>query len=162
MALFERLAGGDGWTVGRVGNSVFNSYRGAPSESLPAWFEAFDHVISLHPEGITSVTVFDERAEVPPTSVFHDVARRFRAYVPYTLAVVSVFEGSSVKASVKRTAVSIVQTILAPSYPVRTSRSLAEACDFISRYAVDDAGQPLAQPTLLMAFNAMRVTSGRV
>jgi len=37
--------------------------------------------------------------------------------------------------------------------------ALAGACDFIARYAVDDGGQALIQPGLLVVFNAMRLTS---
>lgn len=158
MALFERTAGGDGWSVGRAGNSVFLSYREAPSDAVQHWFEAHERAIALHPKGITAVSIFDERAQIPSASTIQEVARRFRAYVPHTVAVVTVFEGSTVAASVKRTVVSMVQSMLASSYPVRTARSLPAACDFVARYAVDDAGLALTQSALLAAFNAMRLT----
>jgi hypothetical protein len=162
MAQLERIAGGEGWSVGRVGNSAFLSYRVAPLDGVRWWYEAHERAIALHPGGIIPFTILEEAAAMPSADVLQAVARRFRAYVPSTIAVATVFEGSSLSVSVKRAAVTMVQAMLPSRYPVKTFRTLSAACDFAARYARDDAGQPLTQPALLAAFSALRTVPPEV
>lgn len=161
-AIFERSAGGAGWSHWRVGNVVFLTYQtAAPDAAVDHSFELIERVIAQHPSGIVIVGVFGERVPVPSSQGRRAIAARLAPLTPHVLMGCTVIEGESMAAMVKRVATQMMTSVLRVGYPHKTVRSVAMACDYVAQRAVDDAGAPLTQAKLFMAATGLQSLAPR-
>jgi len=153
----ERSAGGPGWAHGRIGNVVFLDYRtDVPADAVAHSFELITRTIAQHSRGIVLIAIFGEQTRVPTAALRRSIAAFLETRRAQLLLGCTVIEGDSVAAIIKRAAVTMMTTLLKPSYPHRTTRTVPVACDLSAPRASDDSGAALSQGSLFAAFAALR------
>jgi hypothetical protein len=157
MTSYERGEAGVGWAHGRIGNIVFLTYQAAvPEYAVERSFAVLEHALEVHPAGVGLVGVYGEQVPVPSSPAMKEIARRLAHYAGHLVIGCTVIEGDTVRAIAKRTATSVMTTLLNTRYPHKTLGSLALACDFVAPKAVNDRGARLTQGAVFMAATALR------